>query len=157
RAREKARGIQNLHFVRHDLHGRLPLPDACSDRVLCALVLDHIPDLAALFREMRRVCRQDGRIVISVMHPAMMLRGVTARFTDPATGRETRPESQSHQISDYVTAALGARLRLDHISEHAVDEALATRSARAARYLNWPVLLMMQLSPSVPETPPTPA
>src|SRR5207249_12248855 len=58
------------------------------DRVLCCLVLDHISDLAGVFSEMRRVCRPDGSVVVSIMHPAMMLKGVQARFTDPRTRSE---------------------------------------------------------------------
>ena len=44
-------------------------------------------------------------------------------------------------------AAVRAGLHLDHISEHAVDDALAARSPRAAKYLGWPMLLMMRFQP----------
>jgi malonyl-CoA O-methyltransferase len=84
-------------------------------------------------------------IIVSVMHPAMMLRGVQARFVDPATGRETRPASVANQISDYVMAALDAGLVIDHLSEHAVDADLAHRMPRAEKYVGWPLLLMMRL------------
>ena len=109
--------------------------------------MDHIPDPAALLAECGRICRPAGFIVISVMHPAMMLRGIQARFTDPATGRETRPTSCPHQVSDYVMAAIRAGLRIDHLSEHLVDEALTRRSPRALKYLGWPLLLMMRCKP----------
>jgi malonyl-CoA O-methyltransferase len=138
-------GADAVRFIRHDLSEPLPLADGAFNRVLCSLVLDHVGDLPRIFGEMRRVCRTDGRIVVSVMHPAMMLRGVQARFTDPVTGRETRPASCDHQISDYVTAALAAGLDIDHISEHAVDASLAAAMPRAAKYLDWPVLLLMGL------------
>lgn len=146
RAREKSRGFE-VQFIQHDLATALPLPDRSFDRVLCGLVLDHIADLGLLFREMRRVCRPApaGWIVVSVMHPAMMLRGVQARFTDPATGRETRPASVANQISDYVMAATHAGLHIEHMSEHAVDEALARNFTRAEKYLGWLLLLMMRL------------
>jgi hypothetical protein len=38
-------------------------------------------------------------------------------------------------------------LILDHLSEHAVDEALANRLERAQRYLGWPLLFLMRLVP----------
>jgi len=38
-------------------------------------------------------------------------------------------------------------LRLDHISEHPVDAALAARSPRSAKYLDWPLLLLMRFGP----------
>ena len=115
--------------------------------MVCGLVIDHIADLGLLFREMRRVCRPGGWVVVSVMHPAMMLRGVQARFHDAASGREIRPASCPHQVCDYIMAAARAGFEFDHLSEHAVDESLANRVERARRYLGWPMLLMMRLSP----------
>ena len=138
---------QPVTFVVHDLAHRLPLDDQSFDRVICGLVLDHIPNLAFLFSEMRRICRADGCIVVSIMHPALMLKGVQARFTDPITGRETRPQSCPHQISDYVMAAHNAGVAIDHLSEHAVDERLAAQCPRAQKYLGWPLLFMMRMTP----------
>lgn len=140
-------GAGAITFVCHDLAHGLPLADASFDRVVCGLVVDHIGDLAGLFGEMRRVVRPDGIVVVSVMHPAMMLKGVQARFTDPATGRETRPASHANQISDYVRAAAAAGLRIAHISEHAVDAALAAELPRAQKYLGWPMLFLLGLRP----------
>lgn len=139
-------GWGRIRAIEHDLARPLPLTDASVDRVLCALVLDHIADLHLAFSEFRRVCRPDGWIVTSIMHPAMMLRGVQARFVDPATAREIRPESSPNQVSDYVRAAVQAGLHIDHISEHLVDAELIARSPRAAKHAGWPLLLMMKLT-----------
>jgi malonyl-CoA O-methyltransferase len=111
-------------------------------------VLDHIAELDAFFRELRRLCRPTGRVVISVMHPAMSLLGVQARFTDPASGRRISPRGHVHQLCDYVMAAARAGLAFDHMGEYAVDAKLAARSARAGKYLNWPLLLLMRLVPA---------
>lgn len=146
RARAKP-GAQAVTFIRHDLVKRLPLPSATFDRVFCCLVLDHIAGLDKLFRELGRLCHPAGCVIISVMHPAMSLRGVQARFLDPATGRRISPAGHAHQISDYLMAAVRANLKLEHISEHAADAALAESSLRAERYLGWPMLLLMKLVP----------
>jgi len=145
RARDKA-GELNIVFHVHDLAEPLPFPDEIFDRVLCGLVIDHIADLGGLFREMHRVCRPPGFVVISVMHPAMMLRGVQARFKDPASGREIRPASVPNQLSDYIMAAAKAGFAFDHLSEQSVDEALANRLERARKYLGWPMLFLMRLA-----------
>ena len=147
RAREKIQssGGSSVHFVKHDLSCPLPLDAGSFNRVLCGLVLDHIADLDLFFAEMKRICKPGGSIVISVMHPAMMLKGVQARFTDPSTGRETRPASCAHQIAGYIMAICRAGLRIAHISEHAVEESLAARSPRAQKHLGWPLLLLMHL------------
>jgi hypothetical protein len=75
----------------------------------------------------------------------MSLRGVQARFTDPASGRRIGPQSHHHEMADYVMAAVRAGLLLEHLSEHAVDAATARRSPRSKRYLGWPLLLLMGL------------
>jgi malonyl-CoA O-methyltransferase len=147
RAREKQRAA-DVHWVVHDInHPPLPLPERGFDRVLCALVLDHIDDLRALFAELRRLSREDGKVVVTVMHPAMMLKGVQARFTDPSTGRETRPESVANRIADYVNGALEGGLRIVRVGERDVDEELAEKMPRARKYLGWPVLWWMELQP----------
>jgi ubiquinone/menaquinone biosynthesis C-methylase UbiE len=144
RARAKP-GAQAVTFVQHDLAKPLPLPGAAFDRVFCCLVLDHIAALDPFFLELRRLCHPAGGVIISVMHPAMSLRGVQARFIDPATGRRISPAGHAHQMSDYLMAAVRAGLKLEHVSEHAADAALAARSPRAARYVGWPMLLLMKL------------
>ena len=145
RARDRAGGLP-IDFRAHDLAQPLPFADASFDRIICGLVLDHIPELAPLFAEMRRVCSPAGFAVISVMHPAMMLRGVEARFTDRTTGREIRPASTRHQLTDYINAALAAGWKLDHASEHEVDAALVARSERARKHAGWLMLFLMRLT-----------
>jgi malonyl-CoA O-methyltransferase len=146
RARAKP-GAEAITFVRHDLAKPFPLESAAFDRVCCCLVLDHIAELDGFFRELRRLCRPKGRVIISVMHPAMSLKGVQARFIEPGSGRRISPASHAHQMSDYLMAAVQAGLRLEHVSEYAVDAALAARSPRAGKYLGWPMLLLLKLVP----------
>lgn len=145
RARAKP-GAGSVNFVCHDLTQRLPLESAAFDRAFCFLVLDHIPDPIKFFAELRRICCPQGFVMVSVMHPAMSLRGAHARFIDPTSGRRISPESHSHQMSDYLTAAVRAGLRLEHVSEHPADAALAARSPRAERYVGWPMLLLMRFA-----------
>ena len=146
RARAKP-GAKAITFVRHNLAEPFPLETATFDRVFCCLVLDHIAELDRFFRELRRLCRPTGCVVISVMHPAMSLRGVQARFIDPASGRRISPASHAHQMSDYLMAAVRAGLALEHVSEYPMDATLAAQSPRAAKYLGWPMLLLLKLLP----------
>jgi len=150
-ARKKP-GAAGVNFRVHDLSEPLPFPAGTFDRVICGLVVDHIANLTGLFGEMLRVCRTSGWVVVSVMHPAMMLRGVQARFRDPETGQEVRPASQPHELSDYILAAARAGGVFDHLSEHRVNEELARRLERARRYLNWPMLFVMRLRPGKVES-----
>jgi len=55
----------NLHA---DLHGSIdaiPVEDASFDVVLCLQVLEHVPDPAAAVRELNRVVRPGGRVLLS--------------------------------------------------------------------------------------------
>ncbi len=149
-------GAERVRFIEHDLARPLPLADASFDRVLCCLVLDHIAELEALFVELRRICRPGGFVLASVMHPAMMLVGVQARFTDPKSGREVRPASVPNQLSSYVMAVTSAGLLFDRLEEHVVDEALIARSPRAAKYPGWPLLVLLRLRPDLRASWPLP-
>lgn len=147
RARDKD-GAEGVRWLAHDVTDLpLPLDDRSFDRVLCALVVDHIAELPLFFAELGRLCRPDGRIIVTVMHPALMLKGTQARFVDPETGRETRPESYANAIADYVNAVVVSRLSLIQIGEDGVDAELAARVPRAQKYLGWPLLFWMELAP----------
>ena len=66
-ARERGlqRDVSNATFVRMDAEA-LALPDASFDVVLCALGLMYVPDPEQALREMRRVLRPGGRLVVAV-------------------------------------------------------------------------------------------
>jgi malonyl-CoA O-methyltransferase len=145
-ARRKT-GAEAIGFICQDLSNGLVLRASQFDLVLCCLVLDHIQDLKGLFGEMKRVCRPTGAICLSVMHPAMNLVGVQARFNDPQTGEKMYPRSLTHSIADYVMAAGAAGLQIERISEHVVDEVLMASSVRARKYSGYPLLLLLKLRP----------
>jgi malonyl-CoA O-methyltransferase len=140
-------GAERVRFLVHDLHDPLPLPAGSFDRVVSGLVLEHLRDLDGFFREAHRMLRPEGRAVISAMHPAMLLRGSQARFTDPESGRVVQPGSLPHQLGDFIMAAVRAGFRIDHIGEHAPDEAFAARYPRAEKYIGWPMLVVLGLTP----------
>jgi len=144
RARRKP-GADKVTFFCHDLAEQLPFPSSSFDHVLSCLMMEHVANLEAAFVEMRRLCKPDGAAIVSVMHPAMGLRGVQPRFIDPATGGRLSPRSYSHQIADYVMAAISAGWSINHVSEHSVDAALAARSPRGKKYQGWPMLLLLRL------------
>lgn len=143
-ARQKPAAKQ-IRFLCHDLHLPLPLADGEFDLVVSGLVLEHLRELDAYFREVKRVLKTDGRAVVSAMHPAMFLRGSQARFTDPSTGELIQPGSVAHSISDFVMAAHRAQLRLTGIEEISPDTEFKEKYPRAAKYVGWPMLVVLQL------------
>ena len=80
-----------VRFLAHDLHQPLPFPAGAFDLVVSGL-------LDLFFREARRVLRPSGRAVVSAMHPAMFLRGVQVRFSDPTSGELVEVESITRPV-----------------------------------------------------------
>jgi malonyl-CoA O-methyltransferase len=144
KARQKP-GADKVRWLVHDVTRPLPFGPKSFDRVLSALVLEHIPvdELVSFFRELGRVTRDEGVIVVTAMHPAMFLKGVSANFRDE--GGEVRPRSHAATLSDYVMGALNARLVIVGLGEHSVDEGFAARNERSRKWLGWPALFVMTL------------
>jgi ubiquinone/menaquinone biosynthesis C-methylase UbiE len=144
KARQKP-GAERVRWLVHDVAGPLPFGETSFDRVLSALVLEHIPvdELAAFFRDLGRVARNDGLIVVTAMHPAMFLKGVSANFRDESG--EVRPRSYVATLSDYVMGAIHGGLVIVALAEHSVDERLASRNERSRKWLGWPALFVMTL------------
>ena len=89
--------------------------------------------------------RTGGCAVITSVHPAMFERGSQARFTDPSTGEIVQPGSLAHGIEDFVRAAEAAGFAVEKIGEFAPDAAFAERFPRAQKYVDWPMLVVLQL------------
>jgi malonyl-CoA O-methyltransferase len=139
-------GAEGVRFIVHDLHDRLPFSDGRFDLVVSGLVLEHLGNVDGLFAEARRVLKPGGRAVVSAMHPALFLRGTQARFTDPASGEVVRPGSVPHSVGAFVMAAVRAGFRLADVAEVGPDADFATRYPRAAKYVGWPMLVVLSLA-----------
>lgn len=139
-------GADLVRFLVHDVTTPLPFGAGTFDRVLSALVLEHIADLRSFFAELGRVTKQRGLIVVTAMHPTMFERGVSARFRGNS-GEEIRPRSYPATLADYLGAVEGVGLAVVGLTEHVVDEGLAARFPRAAAYLGSSALLVMTLAP----------
>lgn len=138
-------GAEAVRFLAHDLQQPLPFAAGSFDMVVSGLVLEHLGALGAFFAEARRVLRPGGRAVVSAMHPAMFLKGVQARFTDPASGEKVQPGSFAHSIGEFVVAAVRAGFAIEGVDERAPDADFAARLPRAEKYVDWPMLVVLKL------------
>jgi malonyl-CoA O-methyltransferase len=145
KARGKLSDGHSIRFIRHQLPEPLPLPDASQDIAIFALVSEHIEELVPVFADMGRVLVPGGSAIFTALHPAMNLRGISARFFDPDTGAEVRVRAFHHKFGHYVMSALHGGFTIDEIVEQSVDEKLAASIPRAAKYLAYPMLLAMRL------------
>ena len=87
------------------LDAPLPLGDGHFDLVVCALVLTHLPGLAAAIGECARVLRPGGHLLVTDFHPDAVARGWRTDFHGP--GASYLLPNVPHTRADY-TAALAA-------------------------------------------------
>ncbi len=127
-------GADRVRWMVHDLAQALPFADRSFDLVVNGLVMEHIEELDLFFSESRRVLRPGGRAVITAM-----------RFTDPQTGELVQPGSFNHSIGQFVMAAVRSGFTLQAVEEKAPDRELAQSVPRAAKYVDWPMLVVLEL------------
>jgi SAM-dependent methyltransferase len=65
------------------------LPDGSVDLVLCALAIEHVDDRVTALRELRRVLRPDGAVVVSWQHPMGSWLRHGGSYFEPRVIRET--------------------------------------------------------------------
>ncbi|MFW6079228.1 MAG: class I SAM-dependent methyltransferase, partial [Gemmatimonadota bacterium] len=90
----------------------LPFADRRFDVVWCRLALGHLGTLGTAYRELGRVCRRGGCVVVSDFHPEAAKTGHTRTFRD-ARGRLREVEHFVHAAADHRAAARAAGLTLD--------------------------------------------
>lgn len=65
-AEEIRKRYPGVEVVVGDCQAGLPFPDASFDRVLAIHVLEHLPNLPAALRELRRLVKPDGRLIAMI-------------------------------------------------------------------------------------------
>lgn len=148
RARSKPGQVE---FIAADLTKKLPFPGSKFDLATACLVLEHIRDKKRFLSEAHRILRPGGVLYLSEMHPAMVLLGKTANFTDPATGRDIRPRSHVRSVSDLAMAAQEAGFKIELMREYAGRRGMVKKVPKMARYAGWPLLAVMVLSKTRPK------
>lgn len=125
----------NVALVRHSILEPLPLGRGSIDAVVMPLVADHVEAIEPVFREVARVLKPGGSLLVSVLHPDRTAAGETARFIDPETGRRQPIATYHHSRSEYQSAAAAAGLELIEERTLTVLPEHARVSERAGRYL----------------------
>jgi len=90
---------------------QLPVPDQDVDLVVCALALEHVPDLAAAFAEFSRVLRPGGHLVIA---DSRMDYRMVIQLPDGQCGYLPY---YKRMTSGYLTTALALGLLVRHCEE----------------------------------------
>jgi ubiquinone/menaquinone biosynthesis C-methylase UbiE len=123
-ARRRVRS-STARFVEHDITRAWPADPETVDVVVGNLVLEHVRDLAPVFREAARVLRVGGQFFFCELHPYRQLRGGQAHFVDQHTDETVQVAAYQHTVSEYVTEALGAGFVLRALGEWLEPDAAA--------------------------------
>ena len=107
-----------------DLHGSIdaiPVEDATFDVVLCLQVLEHVPDPSAAVRELRRVVRPGGRVLLSThgVYPFHPNPDDLWRWTH--TGLERLFRTNAEWASVTVRPGAGTAATIAMLVAHGVD------------------------------------
>ncbi len=106
---EKAKTrVPSARFETADLRD-IPLADGAIDIAVCTLALTHCADLGPPIEELARVVRPGGHVVISDVHPLMVLLGVHGGYRLNQTEYGV-VKNHVHLAADYLTAFSNASL-----------------------------------------------
>lgn len=108
----KARKTRNkkINFIEGNLTA-IPLKTASIDLTICALALTHLPSIEKALSELKRVTRPGGNIIISDIHPSLVMLGGQAEFFDNI-GRHGYILNYIHWHSDYFKSFKKLRLKV---------------------------------------------
>lgn len=120
----------------HDLDEPLGwLPDAAVDLVLAALVLHYVRDRVAALRELHRVLRPTGRLVLSTSHPTADWLADGGSYFDAHHADETWTGGMLHRywrqpLQHWIEEITEAGFVIERLVEHRPDPAMAQHHPR---------------------------
>lgn len=114
RAKRKVHS-NKVEFIQADITKGWSFIQQQYDLVSFSLVLEHIENLAHIFKEAAEVLKPGGYVYIGELHPFKQYTGTKARF-DTEEGRQ-EVECYTHHISDFVQLAKQHSLKLVDVNE----------------------------------------
>ena len=134
-------------FVQGDLSA-LPLSSRSVDAAICALALCHLPDMKPALRELSRVIRPGGRLLISDPHGRGAFAGGQGFYGPGGIARPRFVRNYHRQASEWITAFVGCGFEIDACYEPRLDAELAAAhpvsayfpEAAAAAFIGLPFL-----------------
>jgi malonyl-CoA O-methyltransferase len=114
--------------------GALPVAGASADVTWCRLVLGHLPDCAAAYRELARATAPGGWIIVTDFHPQAHDRGHRRSFR--ADGEVYEVEHHRRSVEDHLAAARRAGLHANAVRHGAIGEAVLGFYEAAGR-MDW--------------------
>lgn len=110
----------HVKFQQVNLLGDWDFVEKAYDLAVFSLVLEHLEDLSAVFRQLARAVKKGGYVYIGELHPFKQYTGSKARYeTDNGVEIVT---CFDHHISDFTGAAAANGFSVVEIKEYFDDE-----------------------------------
>jgi ubiquinone/menaquinone biosynthesis C-methylase UbiE len=119
--------------------------DEKFDLVVSALTLSHLPDLQPTLREIVRVLKSGGRLVISDVHPYWPVSGHDYTEFFDENGQEYRIPIYPHLFEEYWRLFKKCGLDLEDVREPKIDDSLIERFPSLADYRGIPLAIIFKL------------
>jgi len=130
-----------LHLGRIENTG---FPDNSFNVVVCALTVGHIVELKPTIREISRIIRSKGRLIISDMHPYWFVSGYDyVKFLD-RTGQEYRIPEYAHLFEEYWDLFRKFKFRVKDVKEPTIDDKLIESFPGLRKYRDMPLALILK-------------
>ena len=112
---------------------RLPLPSRCAEIVVCALSIGHVPDAGEAIRELARLVKPGGSLLLSDFHPDAYRRGWRRMFRQ--AGKVARGAALPALAAELIAAASESGLVLEELVEPGFDRRQEEFFRRAGKQL----------------------
>tara|TARA_Y100000310_G_scaffold6386_1_gene7210 strand:- start:1474 stop:2151 length:678 start_codon:yes stop_codon:yes gene_type:complete len=127
--------VKKAEFKQTDITKKLPFPDKTFDKIVCSLVISHIQNISPVLKEMKRVLKDDGFIVLTTLHPDIDFWGFeSVKFRFPLSKYEC---SISHKFSVFEKTFKKLRLkqvkRMELMINKSVEHCFTERSFKAVK------------------------
>ena len=128
---EQVPGYANCRFSRADVTDGLPFPDETFDAICLADVLEHLEEPVDVLRELRRVTKPGGSIVVSTPLRTSIFKTGAAMLNRLTRGRtyERYYAGKDAHLDEHGHAVMEVPEGHDHISEMTLSELRAAAAA----------------------------
>jgi malonyl-CoA O-methyltransferase len=143
RARPKI--TAGTHFeLKQGTIDQVDYPDGHFDLIVSALTFGHLPELEPVFGEVVRLLKENGRLVISDIHPYWPVSGhdYTEFFEG---GQEYRIPTYSHLLEEYWRLCMNFGLHFEDFREPRIDHQLVESFPSLRDYEGTPLAIVLKL------------